>query len=332
MCFGIDPITSELKGINNKFENLDNRYFSTGVIEGLDGSIEFEFFTHYFETVLIGFLIIKETKCKPIILKTNFENSGEKGIAGDIYFRYPARTGRISYSDLRNLINSEISNLSKKLFNQVEYILSNGPENTAILNTIDGDIKTENGINKLILSKDILNELNLIQEGNIVQKDGAPAYIIKGAIHVEDTKFIEKHVAKALHASEIFKALFSETCEEPITYLRELLFKDTPYYPLFFFIRKAKISNEDAIQLLMDELDTDIKKTQRKKLIDRINLKTDFIKQGKVITPFNVHKIDVDIKIETLIDELTQKYKVTGTKSSLAVARKHCILLLKASN
>jgi predicted HTH transcriptional regulator len=60
IIFGIDPDTQELTGIKEKYENLDNRYVSTTVRNGLDGNINYLFYTNRYVGLLIGFFDYNE--------------------------------------------------------------------------------------------------------------------------------------------------------------------------------------------------------------------------------------------------------------------------------
>jgi hypothetical protein len=268
MVFGVAPEKLELVGIQDKYENLDNRFFSSTLADNVDGSFDHSFFTSRIEGLLIGFLVIKEAKSKPVILKSNFDNSGEKGTAGDIYFRYPGRTSRISFADLRTLISNEVRIKINKILNRVEYIAAQGTENIALLNTQTGELNTEAESARFILSKEILNEINFIDEGRIVQTEGAPAYVIKGIVEVANEKIVEKKVI--LHSSDIFTSFFSQKCEEPLEYIKELLYKDSPYYPLFYFIKSANLTIDKAIEYINTQVEHDIKSTTKNKIINRL--------------------------------------------------------------
>lgn len=329
IVFGVTPDTNELVGLTEKFENLDNKYFSTTFADGIDGSFEYSFFTHRHKGILLGFLFVKEAKSKPVILKTNFDNQGEKGIAGDIYFRYPARTSRILFSDLRNIINVEIKNQTNKLLNQIEYLVEQGPDNVAILNTDNGELNTENNSTKFILSKEILDEINIIQEGNIVQKEGAPAYVIKGAIEIANTKFVEKKVATTIHSADIFDSFFEQKCDDPKGFLTELLYKDTPYYPIFFFIKVSGLAIPEAVEFLSQQNEHDIKKSTKKKIIERLKAKNDYPKIGKIISGvrFDEYKFD---KLEKDISEIADRLNLKGNTRIVSVVRSATLTFFKA--
>lgn len=71
IIFGIDPDTHELSGIKDKYENLDNRYISTTVRHGLDGNIDYVFYTNRYVGILIGFLTISKAISCQSRLRTN---------------------------------------------------------------------------------------------------------------------------------------------------------------------------------------------------------------------------------------------------------------------
>ena len=326
IVYGVTPNEYEIVGIADKFENLDNRYFSTTFADGIDGSFDFHFFTHRFDIKLLGFLVVKEATSKPVILKTNFDNLGEKGTAGDIYFRNSGRTSRISYADLRTLINNEVKSQVNKFLNKVEYIATQGQENVALLNTQSGELNTENTSARFLLSKEILQDINLIQEGKLVQSDGAPAYIIKGVVELASEKVVEKKVV--IHTGDIFTAFYKQSCDEPLEYLKELLYKDSPYYPLYFYISAANLTKEQAIEFILQQTEQDIKKSTKGKIISRLSGQVKFPKAGKVFKDFDFR----NYAFENLKDDFSSiatELKITGNARVVSVARSATFYFLK---
>lgn len=326
IVFGVTPDKFELVGIAEKYENLDNRYLSTAFADNIDGSFEYSFFTHRIEEKVIGFLFVKEANSKPVILKSNFDNAGEKGIAGDIYFRYPGRTSRISYADLRMLIGREVKSEINKILNKVEYIASQGQENVAILNTQNGELNTENTTARFVLSKEILKDINLIQEGKIVQTDGSPAYIIKGVVEVANEKIVEKKVV--VHSSDIFDSFFTQVCDDPKEYLKELLYKESPYYPLFYYVSKTAFSIEEAIEFINNQSEADIKTSTKNKIINRLNGKVIITKVGKVFSGLKIEDYSFE-KLDKDFDAIATILKVSGNSRVVASARSAAFAFLK---
>ncbi len=313
IIFGIEPDTQELVGINEKYENLDNRYINMIVSEFLDGLSSFYFFTQRHSDKLIGFLKINEPIFKPVIVKSNFKINDSNHIAGDIYYRYPGEVLKIKPSDLRNLMSKEINRHAQQLIKQINTLVEIGPENAAIINSKTGEIDANNS--KLMLSPEILNELNLIMEGQFVEKDGAPAYIIKGNIELESgeavSNIIREKVHSTLHNRDYHFSLLDNECSEPLILLKEIVYRDTYYLPIFNLISKAKVSIHDAIEVIGKNETPDVKKTTKSKIIERLtNPETclSLRKQGTIKEEIS----ETEFNGKPTIEGLKEKYQLKG--------------------
>ncbi len=267
IVFGIEPNTHQFVGIKPENKDLDNRFITTTVNNGFDGNVKAFLKTKNYSNIIIGFLLIERAKERPVILKHYIDN---EAIEGDIIYRYPGQTKRIHSSDLRKIINEEIKAHSDRFFERINQIATIGVENTAILNTLNGVLSTEQSNVKLILSPELLNDLNLIPEANIVERDGAPAYVIRGTIHPENTTFIEKQIPTTITPQDLYKSFIQEDCIAPSEYLKNILYQQTHYYPVYFFIQGSGKSISDTILELESVTNQDIKKQTKKLLIERL--------------------------------------------------------------
>lgn len=273
IIFGIDPNSKELKGINEKHENLDNKNINMVISEFLDGMNFFFFFTNRFEGKLIGFLLVNEPNNKPVIVKSNFNHEGENYVAGDIYYRYPGEVMKIKPSDLRGLITKEINRHTQQFLKQINTLVDIGPQNAEILNSQTGVIESSGG--KLMLSPEILSDLNLILEGHFVEKDGAPAYVIKGNIELESgepvSRIIKEKVHATLHNRDYHFSLLDNECSNPMNFIKEIVYRDTYYLPIFNLLNKANITKTEAINIIHKQNSPDVKKTTKTKIIERLS-------------------------------------------------------------
>ncbi|HET9505505.1 MAG TPA: ATP-binding protein [Hymenobacter sp.] len=191
MIFGIENNTREIIGIKSTQENLDNKYFSSAIRQGLDGNLDYFFFTGKILSKVVGFLYVSEATSKPVIVKINSSDL----VRGEIYFRYSAQTARIEAADLRMIISEEIQKRLTATMDSMYRIAKIGPEKVALLNTENGEVELDTNTNaKLILSPETLKSLNIIREGKLIDAEGAPAYTLKGEIEFEleeSEKFIE---------------------------------------------------------------------------------------------------------------------------------------------
>ncbi len=310
IIFGIDPDTQELVGINSKHENLDNKYVNMVVSEMLDGMGSFYFFTNKHYEKIIGFLIINEPTFKPVIFKSNFNTKESSYVAGDIYFRYPGESMKIKPSDLRSLISNEITRHAEQLISQISKLVEIGPENVAIINSKTGEINANNS--RLSLSPDILADLNLIMEGNIVEKDGAPAYVIKGNIEIENnghtTKIIKEKTS--LHNRDYHLSILDDETSNPESLINEIVYRDTSNLPFFNLIHKSNYTIQQTIDILEKLVGPDIKKSTKNKILERLtnpNSCQDLGEIGKIESIIND-------KIMQNIDFLSfkEKYNLKG--------------------
>ncbi len=262
LIFGIEPITHELVGIKDKYENLDNMYVSTTVRNGLDGNIEYVFYTHRYIGVLIGFLSVKKAASRPVVVKVD---SGPVK-RGEIYFRYPAQTTKIEAADLRMVLEEEVQSRVNKLIESMQKIQEMGVQNVALINTQNGEIDLGNQDGrKLVLNEETLKNLNLIKQGKLVDVDGAPAYMIKGEIEVEGQ-------GKPILSKEadIYESFFSQACEHPHVMLEQLALSSSQYNPLFFLIYKADMSKAEATKLITDVEGADVVIKTKNEVLKRI--------------------------------------------------------------
>lgn len=323
IIYGIDPISRELVGIKEVFEDLDNRYASTTLGEGLDGTFEFLLFTARFGEKLIGFLWVRASPSKPVILKVQVDNQSE-GTAkiGEIYFRYPAQTKRILAADLRTIINDEIANRMQKLVSHINKITQIGVDNSAILDKITGEISsTQNDKVKLVLSKEILDELNLIDEAKVVETDGAPAYIIKGTVEVEETQLIEKEKKVGIRETDIYSCFFSNICEHPIEFIYEILVKTTHHYPIYFFIHSSGLSKDQIIDIIDKRPDKDIKASTKQKIIEKLSSGTIIVQPSYKIWRMPSIEINLESDIYTQIEDIKRDHNIKVSKRDRSIIR-----------
>lgn len=318
IIFGIDPVTKELVGIKEEFENLDNRYFSSTIRISLDGSLEYAFFTHRYLQKLIGFLTVREATTKPIICKVDAKDIK----LGDIYFRYPAQTARIGAGELRKLIFEEINQKAQNLVQSFQSIIDAGVENIAILNTQTGEIQSGVQDLKLVLNENILNKLNLIRKGEIVSEKGAPAYIIKGEIEVENTTYVEvnKPVPYIISEAEVLQAFLNGECDYPEVMIKQILCFHRKYNPIHFFVKSAGMTSEEGIEFIQNIEDSSVTDLTRNRIIERLgDYKYD--KMGKLNIGIT-ELIDDKFSIEENVNQLKQKYTSLIRNNEIQAQRK----------
>ena len=316
IIFGIDPTENEIVGIKDEYKDLDNRFLSGTIKDWLDGNFEYEFFTANLDNLIVGFLFVKSAKLKPVIIKTNFNYEGEKAVAGEIYFRYPGMTTRILAADLRAIMQEEVKKGIQSVLSKIDQLIHIGPEHSAILDKQTGIIQSDNSNINLMLSEDILNELNLIDEGKIVKKDGAPAYVIKGEIYKGkvDTKIVEKKIAVGIHESDIIKCFFALRCSNPKDFIKEILCISTLYHPIYFFIHKANMSVKDAISFISKIENPEVKPSTKSFVLDMLKNNTRSKPLGAVIKGIVSKEIKNEKDLAQQLVGIAVKYDLKGKR------------------
>ena len=197
IIFGVEDKPRKPVGLQNKlkdFQDYDGKDFETILQNFLSAKVEFEF-TNFSQEINgqeleFGILKIKESKIKPVICK--IPDNVEKLREGAIYFRYHAKTEEIKAQDLINLIQGEKDKEKELWIKYITKISQVGVSNIGLFN-YDGEMYA--GDKKIIIDRETLNNIKFIKEGQFVEKEGAPALILKGKINNLNTlEVLEKRV------------------------------------------------------------------------------------------------------------------------------------------
>jgi hypothetical protein len=143
-----------------------------------------------FEWIIeFGVLEIEESLIKPVICKA--PDGDGKLREGAIYFRYHAKNEEIKAQDLMNLIQREKDKEKELWIKHITKISQVGVSNIGVF-SYDGEMYA--GDKKIIIDKDTLDKIKFIKEGQFVEKEGAPALILKGEINNLNTlEILEKN-------------------------------------------------------------------------------------------------------------------------------------------
>jgi hypothetical protein len=278
IIFGVSPDKHEIVGIKEEFENLDGRYVSSTIATGLDGSFKFQFVTKRFLSKVVGFLVIERAMTKPVIMKVD----AAEFKLGEIYYRYPAQTSKIQAQDLRRILNEEVATGINRVMGNMNKLISIG-EDAAILDTSSGIIDTGDHQPKFILDEKVLKNLNLIKQGQFVEDEGSPAYVIKGEIETGNVEVVEKTVLSNLYERDIMNYFTSRSCDCPELVLEKLLSLSSPYFPIHFFISQCKWGVKEAVEFIDSPAMKNIKSKVAEKIKERITTDYSYGKNGVII-------------------------------------------------
>lgn len=179
MIFGIKDRPREPIGMSNdNFENIEIEKITQFLNEHFSPEIIWNMYDFEVDGKKYGLFVIEESKNKPIMC---IKNVGDELKEGDIYYRYSARSQKIKYPELKELLENAKELERKKWMEHIQSIAKIGPQNIALIDVYRGNI--ENSQNKqIIIDKDLLKDIKFIQEGKFVEKEGAPTLRLMGNI------------------------------------------------------------------------------------------------------------------------------------------------------
>lgn len=179
IIFGIRDSPHTPDGLNNdRFGKCDPKTINEKMMEYFSHQFELESNILEYDGKQFGQFWVPESNNKPILCKKN--NEKNKLREGAIYFRYRGETKEIAYPELYKLIESEKEKEKKLWMDHILKISNSGPRNIHILDSYKGQLQI--GEQNVLLDKELLSKIKFIKEGSFVEKNGAPALIIKGEI------------------------------------------------------------------------------------------------------------------------------------------------------
>lgn len=122
-------------------------------------------------------LLVEEAESKPVICK---KNKGTILREGAIYYRYRGETKEIEYPELQKIIDKEKEKEKQLWLQHIQRISQIGPKNVQLLDTYKGEISIGDG--KILIDKNVIDNLKFVQEGKFVEKEGAPTLKLIGEI------------------------------------------------------------------------------------------------------------------------------------------------------
>ena len=181
IIFGVKDNPREAIGMSNdNFANFDNKDLANFLNEYFSPTIDFNTQSFILDNKNFGAIWISESNDKPIMC---IKNGGKKQEIqeGEIYYRYSGRTQKIKYPELKKILDDNLELERQKWKEHIENIAKIGPKNVKMLDLFRGEIDNGNG-KKIVVDKDLLKNLKLVEEGKFVEKDGAPALKLVGNI------------------------------------------------------------------------------------------------------------------------------------------------------
>lgn len=207
----------------------------------------------------IGIIYVRESTLKPIICTRNDKSTLREA---DIYYRYPGQTRRIRYAELVELLRERSQGTGREWADTITRVERQGVENVAILNTVTGEVSGKSG--KFLISEELLPKLKFITEGNFSEIEGEPTLKLIGdlepvSISILDSKITVITKIQITDFDLIDDFVNLRIVGDPIMYIRHLAYSAKIWLPVFYYIRQAGISDDDAAKILETEKGTNSK-------------------------------------------------------------------------
>lgn len=176
LVFGVKNLPKELVGLqSDNFETTDEAKITGYLNSVFSPEIEYEKFTIQVNGKTVGIINVAQAKNKPVICIKNDSELKES----DIYYRYNAKSERIKYPELKNLLDRIKEEERKSWMEHFEKISKVGPVNAAVLDVVVGEISGRGGT--LVIDKKLVQKLKFIKEGAFREK-GKPVLKLIGDV------------------------------------------------------------------------------------------------------------------------------------------------------
>jgi hypothetical protein len=176
IVFGVKDRPRDLIGLqSDNFDNTDEAKITEYLNHIFSPEIIFDKFIIKIQSKIIGLLYTHQSLNKPVVCLKNDGILKES----DIYYRYNARSEKIKYAELKMLLDTIREEERKSWMEHFEKISKIGPTNTAIMDTIRGEITGKSGT--LVIDKKLIPKLKFINEGSF-KEGGKPVLKLIGNV------------------------------------------------------------------------------------------------------------------------------------------------------
>ncbi len=245
LIFGIKDDGSFIGLSNDNFENRDPADISLYLNSVFSPAIVWEKLVCEYDGYKIGIIEVKEVDEKPIISHKN----GQEIKEGDILYRYTDQTEKIRYPELKSIIEKEKRKYGERLLNGLKMIVEKGPDTVKLLD-LDELKDLRGGKLYVIDSKpsDLEVKVREVSESGTSDDIGLKIISIEGkAVPIPVTEFA--NISSELIAYSFLDRELPRNYD-PRGFVERLPYETSGLVPVYFFIKKASMSIEEALQII----------------------------------------------------------------------------------
>ena len=195
----------------------------------------------------VGVIYVEKYAEPPIIVSRD----GDGLESGTILFRSPGQSAKIGAGDLLILLRERDQASQSKLLKSAQRVAEIGLQNSLIVDTRARTIETDD--TKVMIDRDLADQLAFIREGEFEEVEGAPALRLIGDVRAiePDGQVRERIENRVLTADSVLQAfLAQERVRSPLEFVRETALVQRQWLPMFYFAHLADVSLEEAIEAL----------------------------------------------------------------------------------
>lgn len=252
-------VKHQVTGLNSKdFEAADPADFTKLIKSTFDPTPRVEPRVFDIGTKRVGVMYVHKHDARPIIAQ---RGNGDQVKEGDIFFRYPGQSSRIKYSDLRTILDERDQKTREQILPMMERLLALGPKRAMVADLTSGEIS--DGKNTIVISGDLLEQINFIREGEFNEKQGAPTLRLVGDVKsIEDLTTIVED--KFVTSQDLLTKFLEQTpVTNPKEYIRCAVEGGSGgnWLPIFFFADLASLTSVELVKLIEQTKGADKRKT-----------------------------------------------------------------------
>lgn len=199
----------------------------------------------------IGVIYVPQAEERPLIC---LKDDGDDLREGDIYYRYPGENRRIRPAELTAILAARTKKAERDWGTLLRSVERAGVENVAILNTLSGEVAGRSG--RFLIDEALIPQLKFITEGNFSETDGSPTLKLLGDLQPLNALDVAAEVVDHVHLSDdsMIDAFVSQAMvANPRLFICHAVYSAKIWLPLFYFVRQAGMSDEEAAELLREQ-------------------------------------------------------------------------------
>lgn len=249
LIFGVTDKPHTLKGMTNDKFQADPNKLSQFLSTHFQPAMYWDMHTHHMEGKSFGLIYVHEVVKKPVVASCSFDGQYREG---EILYRYVSESKSIKAADLISLIDSRVDRERREWQLMLSKMAAISPQNALLLNTITGKIDTDG--KTFVVDKDLLEQIKWVKEGQFKENEGAPTLKLIGNVQTLSGQPIvaTKTVPRAITKDDIIQSFLSSACTAPHEFLRAIPYTNNVLLPIWFFIKTAELTLEEAAKLIQD--------------------------------------------------------------------------------